>query len=304
MKHAYLMACLLAGLAHGAAFEDQFSVPLGEKAPDGNYHKVPDWSAVPEGEMGAAIKRGYSLFVNTQQLKGQGQPGNGLQCSNCHLGAGIIAGASPMWGAYPAYPAYRKKNNKVNTYEDRLQGCFLYSMNAREGQPPAYDSQAIRDLVAYSYWLASGAPISDKLPGRNFFTIATPPQAPDFKRGQSVYAERCADCHGGEGEGKKVADRYVFPPLWGKESYNWGAGMHGIDKAAAFIKSNMPLSQGGSLSDQQAWDVSLYINSHERPQDPRFKGDLGQTTKAFHGIYSQYGLPSPVDGHLLGSKAY
>jgi len=69
MKHAYLMACLLAGLAHGAAFEDQFSVPLGEKAPDGNYHKVPDWSAVPEGEMGAAIKRGYSLFVNTQQLK-------------------------------------------------------------------------------------------------------------------------------------------------------------------------------------------------------------------------------------------
>lgn len=46
MKHAYLMACLLAGLAHGAAFEDQFSVPLGEKAPDGNYHKVPDWSAV------------------------------------------------------------------------------------------------------------------------------------------------------------------------------------------------------------------------------------------------------------------
>ena len=41
-----------------------------------------------------------------------------------------------MWGAYPAYPAYRKKNNKVNTYEDRLQGCFLYSMNAREGQPP------------------------------------------------------------------------------------------------------------------------------------------------------------------------
>ncbi|MEG3025235.1 MAG: cytochrome C, partial [Aeromonas sp.] len=81
-------------------------------------------------------------------------------------------------------------------------------------------------------------------------------------------------------------------------------GMHGIDKAAAFIKSNMPLSQGGSLSDQQAWDVSFYINSQERPQDPRFKGDLGQTTREYHGKYSQYGLASPVDGHLLGSKAY
>ena len=77
-----------------------------------------------------------------------------------------------------------------------------------------------------------------------------------------------------------------------------------IDKASAFIKSNMPLSQGGSLSDQQAWDLSLYINSQARPQDPRFKSDLEQTTKAFHGKYSQYGLPSPVDGHLLGSKAY
>ena len=167
--------------------------------------------------------------------------------------------------------------------------------------PPAYDSQAIRDLVAYSYWLASGAPISDKLPGRNFFTIATPPQAPDFKRGQSVYAERCADCHGGEGEGKKVADRYVFPPLWGKESYNWGAGMHGIDKAAAFIKSNMPLSQGGSLSDQQAWDVAAYINSHERPQDPRLiNGSIDETRKRYHaddGV-NLYGVV--VNGKKLG----
>lgn len=135
-----LMTCLLVGLAQAETFEDQFSVPLGEKAPDGQYHQVPDWSKVPDGEMGAAIKRGYSLFVNTQQLKGQGQPNNALQCSNCHLGSGIIAGASPLWGAYPAYPAYRKKNNKVNTYEDRLQGCFLFSMNAKGGEPPAYDS--------------------------------------------------------------------------------------------------------------------------------------------------------------------
>ena len=305
MKTLYLlMTCLLASLAQAETFDDQFSVPLGEKAPDGQYHQVPDWSKVPDGEMGAAIKRGYSLFVNTQQLKGQGQPNNALQCSNCHLGSGIIAGASPLWGAYPAYPAYRKKNNKVNTYEDRLQGCFLFSMNAKGGEPPAYDSQAIRDLVAYSYWLASGAAISDKLPGRNFFAVAEPAKAPDFQRGQAVYVERCADCHGASGEGKQVAGRHVFPPLWGKESYNWGAGMHGIDKAAAFIKSNMPLSQGGSLSDQQAWDVSFYINSQERPQDPRFKGDLGQTTKEYHGKYSQYGLASPVDGHLLGSKAY
>ena len=138
----------------------------------------------------------------------------------------------------------------------------------------------------------------------HFASQSAAKETPDFKRGQALYGARCADCHGADGEGKKVAERYVFPPLWGRDSYNWGAGMHGIDKAAAFIKSNMPLSQGGSLSDQQAWDLSLYINSQARPQDPRFKGDLEQTTKAFHGKYSQYGLPSPIDGHLLGSKAY
>jgi hypothetical protein len=32
---------------------------------------------------------------------------------------------------------------------------------------------------------------------------------------------------------------------------------------------NMPLSKGKSLSDQQAWDVAAYVDSHSRPRDPR-----------------------------------
>ena len=48
--------------------------------------------------------------------------------------------------------------------------------------------------------------------------------------------------------------------------------MHRIDTAAAFIKANMPLGQGGTLTDQQAWDVAAYINSQPRPPDPRTRG--------------------------------
>ncbi len=90
-------------------------------------------------------------------------------------------------------------------------------------------------------------------------------------------------CRGANGEGRKVGNSYNFPPLWGADSYNWGAGMHHINTAAGFIKANMPLGKGNSLSDQEAWDVALYINSHERPADPRAKGkSVAQTDKDLH----------------------
>lgn len=52
--------------------------------------------------------------------------------------------------------------------------------------------------------------------------------------------------------------------------------MHRIDTAAAFIKANMPIGQ------PNAWDVASFINSRERPQDPRFTGDVAETKKTFH----------------------
>ena len=91
----------------------------------------------------------------------------------------------------------------------------------------------------------------------------------------------------------------VFPPLWGKQSYNWGAGMHEVDKATGFIKANMPLSKGNTLSDQEAWDVALFIDSQDRPQDPRFTGNVADTRKQFHNSeFSLYG--QTLNGKLLG----
>ena len=92
----------------------------------------------------------------------------------------------------------------------------------------------------------------------------------------------------------------MFPPLWGARSFNWGAGMGDIRNAAGFIKANMPLGLGGTLSDQDAWDVALFVDSHERPQDPRFTGDVGETRRLFHNSrWSMYG--QTVAGHVLGS---
>ena len=95
------------------------------------------------------------------------------------------------------------------------------------------------------------------------------PLVPDAKRGAQVYAERCALCHGANGQGTWLGNVYAFPPLWGRDSYNAGAGMHRVNTAAAFIKANMPLGQANSLSDQQAWDVAAFMNGQPRPSDPR-----------------------------------
>src|SRR3546814_8483019 len=76
-----------------------------------------------------------------------------MNCTNCHLDQGRKANSAPLWGAYPMYPAYRKKNDKVNSYAERIQGCFQFSMN---GKPPAADSHVINALTAYSYWLSTG----------------------------------------------------------------------------------------------------------------------------------------------------
>jgi thiosulfate dehydrogenase len=255
----------------------------------------PPESAIPQGPYGDMVRLGREIFRRTRQ-NAPAYVGNGLDCTNCHLDAGRLADSSPLWGAYGMYPQYRKKNGHVNSYGERLQGCFMYSMNGKA--PPLDDKVA---LETYSYWMAQGAPLGVKLPGAGYPRVPTPAKAPDYARGQAVFDRDCALCHGADGRGQKVAGRYVFPPLWGPDSFNWGAGMHELDKATAFIKANMPLGRGGMLSDQDAWDVAMFMDAHERPQDPRYTGDLAATRKAFHDTpMSLYG--QRVNGHLLGSQ--
>jgi len=258
----------------------------------------PPETQIPDGPLGDVIRQGRDIFIDTPK-HASAYVGNTLSCSNCHLDAGRLANSAPLWGAYGMYPQYRKKNGHVNTYAERLQGCFRFSMN---GKAPPLDSAEMVALETYSWWMAKGAPVGVKLngagyPKQNF----KPPQPADYTRGEKIYATNCALCHGADGQGQQVAGRNVFPPLWGTQSFNWGAGMHELDNAAAFIKANMPLSRGGTLSDQDAWDVAMFMDAHERPQDPRYTGNLAETRAKYHDEpNSLYGLE--VNGHLLGSQ--
>lgn len=267
---------------------------LGKLRPDSGFSS-PQESDMPTDEFGKMVLLGKQIFVDTQQYAKQ-YTGNGLNCVNCHLDRGRHNDSAPMGPAYVRYPKYRGKNKEVNTIEQRIQGCFRYSEN---GTPPPPLSKEMKALVSYFDWLATGAPANTKLKEAGFAKVAKSPKDPDPKNGAQVFARDCAICHGATGEGTKVGDRYQFPPLWGDQSYNWGAGMHRINTAAEFIHANMPLGRGGSLSVQEAWDVAAYINSQPRPQDPRFQGDLKAAAKKYHDHQCYYG--EQMWGQTLGA---
>ncbi|HEX4984780.1 MAG TPA: c-type cytochrome [Burkholderiales bacterium] len=258
----------------------------------------PPDAAIPEGPYGDLVRYGQSIFEDTPKYAGE-YARNALSCRNCHLDRGRAPTSGPMWAAYVHYPEYRKKDGLVNTMQMRIQGCFRYSQN---GVVPPADSREVTALVTYFHWLATGLPVGIKPKRVGYPKLAAPQQPPSPQRGAKVYAASCALCHGADGQGRfSPAGRPVFPPLWGPRSFNWGAGMHQVDMAAAFIRSNMPYGAGGTLDEQDAWDVAAFVNSRPRPQDPRFTDSTEKTREKFHAGHAFDFYGREVDGALLGA---
>ena len=73
-----------------------------------------------------------------------------------------------------------------------------------------------------------------------------------------------------DGQGQLSAGglEYTYPPLWGKHSYNDGAGLFRVSNLAKYVKYNMPMGTihtNPMLTDEEAWDVAAFINSQNRP---------------------------------------
>ncbi len=232
----------------------------------GEYFVPPELTDIPDSKYGDMVRMGRDIFVNTQKYAKR-YVGNGLNCVNCHLQEGRKPFAAPLWAAYPMYPVFRNKSRAVVTFENRVQDCFRYSM---DGIAPTLDSPEIEALTAYAHWLSKGAPINTELPGRGFARLSKP-RDPTPIDGEELYVEKCAMCHGMDGHGKKFSNRegYMFPPLWGPDSFNRAAGMNKVKTCAQFSKANMPLGKGWTLTDMEAWDICMYIWIQDRPWDPR-----------------------------------
>lgn len=212
--------------------------------------------------------RGARLHLETKALLPP-NVGNQLNCTSCHLNAGTVAEGSPFVGLSAFFPGYAPRAGRDITLADRINGCFLRSMN---GKPIPVDSADMKAMVAYFDWMKGETKPQDQVVGRGVGKIDMAIK-PDAENGRKVYAAQCAVCHGREGQGLLLADgRVVYPPLWGDQSFNIGAGMARTYTAAAFVKRNMPigfhekfpLGQGG-LSDQESVDVAEYFSHQPRP---------------------------------------
>lgn len=269
--------------------------------------EIPAFKNTEEGKM---AEYGYKLITETYALVVPGTPdaitGNRLACSNCHLNGGTKPFAAPYVGLSGVFPIFIGRENKVESLEERVNGCFERSM---DGRAIDVNSKEMRSIIAYIKHVSKGSPVGIRVKGQGFVEFKAPERATDLKKGRIVYEQRCVSCHGQDGGGMKglkgnKEGGYIYPPLWGKDSYNDGAGMARLLTAARFIKGNMPLGvthESPILSDEEAYDVAAYINSHARPVKANKEQDYPDLEKKPKDCpYPPYADNIPQEQHKFG----
>ena len=241
--------------------------------------KAPDESTIPNNLFGDTVRYGKALVNETYKYIGpevadpkMRYAGNNLACSSCHQEAGTKKWSAPFMATMPNFPQYRNRDETIGSIEGRINGCMERSMN---GRALPEDGKEMRAIVTYMHWLSQGVPVGAKVSGAEFPQVDRKmimSRAADPIAGKKVYVEHCASCHGQNGEGVKregKANGYEYPALWGKDTYNTGAGMFRVIRAADWIVANMPLGADNHnriLTDAQAYDVAAYINDYDKPR--------------------------------------
>lgn len=267
---------------------------------------------VPEMVPAATAEYGRRLFAETAWHLGPDNPdpsrrysGSRLNCGSCHLDAGRQPGTLSMTESFQKYPRPSGRDGKVADLKERIDGCMERSMNGRKLPRDGVEMDA---MVAYlksvsDQWMATSPRLRVVLEPP---VLRTPARAASIEAGEKVFESRCRVCHGGDGLGLPASRDprrgYVFPPLWGDDSFNNGAGMARVLTAARFIKARMPFGRP-DLTDDEAYDVAAFLNSKPRPQMSPEKLVLDypdRSTKPVDSPYGPYADPFPVEQHRFG----
>lgn len=241
-------------------------VPPREEAPWQGWNK---YQIKPEDTM---VAYGHELIANTSYYLGpKGKLAaltNGMNCQNCHLDGGTQPWGNNYSAVVSTYPKFRARSGSIETISKRVNDCIERSLN---GKALDTNSKEMRAIIAYMHWLGDDVP-KGKIPkGAGIKDLPEMKRPADPTRGAVVYQQQCQSCHGANGEGQKNTDGYgyTYPPLWGVNSYNTGAGMFRISRLAGYVKYNMPFGvakyNAPVLSDEDSWDVAAFVNSQPRP---------------------------------------
>jgi thiosulfate dehydrogenase len=277
---------------------------------------VPDPNTLPDDSFGRTVRYGRDLIVNSSSMIGPDAAdpamrygGNGLDCQSCHLGGGTQKFALPLAGIWGVFPTYIARENNVRTLEERINGCMERSLN---GKALPVDGKEMKAILTYVRFISTAEPVSQSLDGRGAPALPLPDRAADPVRGRAVFTQNCAVCHGPDGQGQRLAAaeakatgrRYQFPPLWGPDSFNDGAGMNRAITAAAFVHANMPLGTTFAapvLSEADAFDVAAFVVSQPRPHLAGSEADFpDRSRKPIDAGYAPFVGPFPATQHRFG----
>ena len=275
--------------------------------------QAPDISKLADDKYGQTVRQGKLLMEETYKHIGpevsnvnKRYAGNNLACTSCHVDAGGRKFGNPWVGTFVSFPQYRGREDAISTTEERINGCMERSMNGRK---LPLDSVEMKTMTTYLQFLSTGIPVGAKLEGGGTLKLKALARAADPVAGEKVYAASCVACHGDKGQGMrrgKVGDAngYQFPPLWGPDSYNSGAGMARITLAAGFIKGNMPSGithTTAVLTDEQAFDVAAYVNSRPRPIKANLQADFpARKNKPVDAAFAPYTPGFSAEQHKYG----
>jgi thiosulfate dehydrogenase len=285
-------------------------------SPPASAWTVPDPDKLPDDAFGRTVRQGRDLIVKTSSLIGPDAPdpakhysGNGLDCQSCHLNAGIQQFGLPLAGVWGVFPTYIARENEVRTLEERINGCMERSMN---GKALPLDSPEMKAMLSYIRFISAPEKVGQSLIGRGAPPLTLPEKAGDPVHGRQVFTATCAICHGANGQGqrlepadaKETGRRYRFPPLWGPDSFNDGAGMARGITAAQFVHANMPFGttfESPVLSASDAFDVIAYISGQPRPHRADLQADFpDRARKPVDAAYPPFVGPFPPEQHRLG----
>ena len=239
---------------------------------EGDEWTAPDENGIPYDSNGDLIRYGKELIVNTSKYLGPkgivSSITNGMNCQNCHLDAGTRNFGIPLSAVASTFPKWLDRSERMQSTESRVNDCLQRSLN---GQPLDSLNYEMRAFVAYLKWVGHEVPKNVKPKGSGIKPLLFLNRAADPVKGKIVFQNECSRCHGDSGEGVLSADKtnYIYPPLWGDNSYNINATLYRVLPLSSFIKANMPFDKANPsssvLTDEQAWDVAAYISSQSRP---------------------------------------
>lgn len=284
---------------HSTVFAD-------ESEPVVDWWVAPPLWELPEGEEGNLIKYGRSIIANTAAYFGPkgiiSNTTNGMNCQNCHLEAGTKPWGNNYSAVYSTYPRFRDRSGGMESIPKRVNDCLQRSLNGKAIDSASKEMQAI---IAYMKWMGQYVKKGEKPKGAGIADLPFLDRPADPEKGKKVFIQHCQRCHGDNGLGKKdtFGVSYIYPPLWGPDSYTTAAGLFRLSRFAGYVKDNMPLGSthhNTLLTDEEAWDIAAFVNSQQRPIKV-FKEDWPNIAgKPFDHPYGPYADTFTEQQHKYG----